>query len=296
MTPSRNTFSMSTRRELTGWLFVLPMLIVFLSFVIYPVIQAFKSSLYGFDYTQYYWNGLGNYITIFQDETFLKSIRTTLLFVILIVPAQTVIALCISLTINSFSSKLQSFYKAVFYVPGVTSVVSLAMVWDYIYNNQFGFANYALSLVGMEPVNWLGINFGVYALSLIVITITLGTAVVVISAGLDGIPQELYESANIDGATPKRILFSITLPLLKPSLLYVVVTGMIAAFQIFTVILLMTGGGPAYKTTTILMLIYREAFMNMNFGAANAMGIVLCLIITTIAIIQFKLLKTDIEY
>ncbi len=288
--------SMSGRRELTGWLFVLPMLLVFLAFVIYPILQSFKSSLYGFDYTRYYWDGFGNYARIFDDPIFLRSIRTTLLFVILIVPAQTVLALVLSLLINRFSNRAQSFFKAVFYVPVATSVVSLAMVWEYIYNNEFGFANYVLKLIGLGPVNWLGIDYGVYSLSLIVITISLGTSIVVVAAGLNGIPQEMYESAAIDGSSPSRTFFRITLPLLKPSLLYVVVTSTIASFQIFTVILLMTGGGPAYKTTTILMLIYREAFLNMNFGAANAMGIILCLIITSIALIQFRLMKTDIEY
>jgi multiple sugar transport system permease protein len=288
--------SINARREWTGWLFILPMLVVFASFVIYPILKSFVSSLYGFDYTRYFWNGLGNYGTIFHDPVFMKSIVTTIWFVVLIVPAQMIAALAISLLIQRYSNKTQSFFKAVFYVPGATSVVSLALIWGYIYNNDFGFANYVLASIGGEPVNWLGIHWGIYALSAIVVTISLGASVVVISAGLDAIPGEIYESARIDGAAPLRIFFRITLPLLKPSLLYVVVTGTIAAFQIFTVVLLMTGGGPAYKTTTMLMLIYREAFINMNFGTANAMGIVLCFIITSIAFIQFKLLKTDIEY
>ncbi|MFD0672460.1 carbohydrate ABC transporter permease [Cohnella sp. GCM10027633] len=296
MTAKTNKLTMRGRRELTGWLFVSPMLLVFLTFVVYPILQAFKSSLYGFDYTSYYWNGFGNYAAILSDSVFLRAVRTTLWFVVLIVPTQTLIALAVSLTINRFSNRAQSFYKAVFYVPAVTSVVSLAMVWEYIYNNQFGFANYALKSVGLAPVNWLGIDFGVYALALIVVTISVGAAIVVLSAGLNGIPREIYESASIDGASPGRTLWRITLPLLKPSLLYVLVTSTIASFQIFTIILLMTGGGPAYKTTTMLMLIYREAFINMNFGAANAMGIILCLIITSIALLQFRLMKTDIEY
>jgi len=119
---------------------------------------------------------------------------------------------------------------------------------------------------------------------------------VVFAAALSGIPRDLYESASLDGATQVDSFLRITLPMLKPSILYVVVTTTIGAFQVFAIILLMTGGGPAYKTTTILMLIYREAFVNMNFGLANAMGIILCLIICLIAFIQFKLLKTDIEY
>jgi multiple sugar transport system permease protein len=283
-------------REINGWLFVLPMLVFFLIFVVYPIVSSIKSSLYGFDYTQYYWAGLDNYATIFQDELFHKAVKNTLLFVICLVPALTVLSLILSVLINTHSNKMQSFLKATFYIPGVTSLVSIAMVWEYIYNNQFGLANYVLKTLGLSSVNFLGADWAYFALTLILLTTSIGSSIVIFTAAMNGIPSDLYESASLDGAKPLRSFFSITLPMLKPTLLYVIVTSTIGAFQIFAIILLMTGGGPAYKTTTILMLIYREAFVNMNFGIANAMGMVLCVIICLIAFLQFKLFKSDVEY
>lgn len=286
----------AARREVTGWLFMLPMMLFFVTFLFYPIVKAIRMSLYAFDYTKYYWAGFDNYSEIFKNETFLLAIKNTVLFVVIIVPCVTILALLLAVGINRLSHWKQSFFKAAFYIPGVTSAVSLTMVWEYIYNNQYGIANYTLKKMGIEPVNWLGAQYGVSSLSLIMITLALGGSLVVLSAGLNAIPKDLYESAYIDGAKPRDTFFRISLPLLKPSLLYVIVTGTIGAFQVFAIILLLTGGGPAYKTTTILMLIYREAFFNLNYGMANAMGIVLCALIGLIALVQFRALKSDIEY
>lgn len=291
-----NMRNLKFRREWSGWLFVMPMLLFFVAFVVYPIASSVRSSLYAFDYAGYSWTGLGNYEQLIRDSLFWKAAVNTLIFVVYLVPSITVLALLFSAIIHIYPKKLQSFFKATFYLPGVTSVVSLAMVWEYMYNNQFGLGNYVLKLLGLPPVNFLGTNYAYTSLSLILVTISLGAAVVVLTAALNGIPRDLYESASLDGATPLSTFIRITLPMLKPSVLYVVVTSTIASFQVFAIILLMTGGGPAYKTTTIMMLIYREAFVNMNFGIANAMGILLCILICTIAFVQFKLLKTDVEY
>ncbi len=288
--------SAGAKREITGWLFVFPMFACFLAFVIYPIIEAFRLSLYGFNYVKYFWTGFGNYISIFRDKVFLLSIGNTLKFVVYIVPTVTIVALILSLLINRWSGKVQGFFKSAFYIPGVTSVVSLTLVWQYIFNEQFGMLNYLVRLLGGEGMNWLGVGLAYPSLTVIMVSISLGSSIVVLTAGLNGIPLELYESADIDGVRPLARIWYITLPLLRPTLLYVIVTGTIGAFQIFAIILLMTGGGPAYDTTTMLMLIYREAFMNMNFGIACAMGFVLSLIVCVIAIFQFKFLSTDVEY
>lgn len=288
--------SAGAKRELTGWLFVLPMFICFLIFVIYPIIEAFRLSLYGFNYVKYFWTGFGNYTSIFRDKVFLLSIGNTLKFVAYIVPAVTVVALLLSFLINNWSNKAQGFFKSAFYIPGVTSVVSLTMVWQYIFNEQFGMLNYLVRLLGGEGMNWLGAGLAYPSLTVIMVSMSLGSSIVVLTAGLNGIPMELYESADIDGVRSWERIGYITLPLLRPTLLYVIVTSTIGAFQIFAIILLMTGGGPAYDTTTMLMLIYREAFMNMNFGIACAMGFVLSVIVCVIAIFQFKFLSTDVEY
>jgi multiple sugar transport system permease protein len=287
---------MHARKEMIGWLFVAPMLIFFAVFVVYPIIDSIRTSFMGFDFTKYYWTGFDNYKQIFKDELFWKSMRNTLTFVVYLVPSITVLSLLLSLFINTYSNKMQSFFKAVFYIPSVTSIVSITLVWGYILNNQFGIGNFLLKQLGVESVNWLGINLAYPSLSLILITLGIGNAIVVFTAALNGIPMDLYESASLDGAKPSTVFFRITLPLLKPSMLYIIVTTTIGSFQVFAIILLMTAGGPAFHTTTILLLIYQQAFVTMNFGAANAMGIVLCIIICCIAYIQFKLFRSDIEY
>jgi len=292
----RIKLSAGAKREITGWIFVLPMFICFLAFVIYPIIEAFRLSLYGFNYVKYYWTGLGNYINIFKDKVFLLSIKNTLKFVLYIVPTVTALSLFLAILISSRTNKAQTFLKSVFYIPGVTSVVSLTLVWQYIFNEQFGMANYLIKLLGGKSINWLGVGYAYLSLTLIMVSMSIGSSIVIFSAALNGIPTELYESAEIDGVKTWARFYYITLPLLKPTLLYVIVTSTIGAFQIFAIILLMTGGGPAYDTTTMLMLIYREAFMNMNFGIACAMGFVLSIIVCFIAVFQFKFLSTDVEY
>ncbi|QGQ95573.1 sugar ABC transporter permease [Paenibacillus psychroresistens] len=284
------------RRELIGWLFVMPMLVFFAVFVVYPIIDSVRTSFMGFDFTKYYWTGFDNYKQIFKDELFWKSIRNTLAFVFYLVPSITVLSLLLSLLINTYSKKMQAFFKAVFFIPSVTSIVSITLVWGYILNNQFGIGNYLLKLLGAEPANWLGIHLAYPTLSLIIFTLGIGNAIIVFTAALNGIPMDLYESASLDGAKRSTLFFKITLPLLKPSLLYIIVTSTIASFQVFSIILLMTAGGPAFHTTTILVLIYQQAFVTMNFGVANAMGVILCIIICCIAYIQFKLFRSDIEY
>jgi len=283
-------------KQVIGWLFVLPMLLFFITFVLYPIFYAIKSSLYRFDYTRYYWVGFGNYAALLKNELFRMSIKNTLIFVVFMVPSVTFISLLLASLICSHGKKLQSFFKATFYIPTVSSLVSIVIIWEYIYNFQFGMGNYVLKSIGFEPINFLGVNYVYFSLMLVLLTMSLGAPIVVFTAALNGIPKDLYEASAIDGAKAVRKFFNITFPMLKPTLLYVVVTSTIGSFQIFAIILIMTGGGPAYKTTTIMMLIYREAFINMNFGIANAMGIVLCILICFIAFIQFKLLKSDVEY
>jgi len=288
--------SAGAKREIAGWLFLLPLLVCFSVFLLYPIIEAFRMSLYGFNYREYYFTGFQNYVSIFQSREFLLSIWNTFKFVFFIVPGVTIVSVGLSLFIVRWSSRWQGFFKSAFFIPGVTSVVSLTMVWRYIFNEQFGIANYLLRAMGMEGVNWLGAGTAYGSITLITISMFIGSNIVVLTSGLNAIPGELYESAELEGARPWTRLFSITLPLLRPTLLYVVVAATIGAFQVFAVILLMTGGGPAFDTTTILMIVYREAFSNMNFGVATAMGFVLALIVCVIAVIQFKFLSTDVEY
>lgn len=169
-------------------------------------------------------------------------------------------------------------------------------MWQYILNYDFGLLNYLMGLLGMEKINVLSYNMALITTTAIVLTLGLGQPIVILTAALGGIPPSYYEAAEIDGASFWRRHLSITLPLLKPAILFVVVTGTIGAFQVFAIILLFTAGGPHYATSTILLLLYQEAFVNGDYGRGSAMAVLLSLIIVMIAWAQFKFLKTDIEY
>lgn len=289
--------SLRWSNNLTAYGFLLPFLVPFAVFVFYPVFRAIYISF--FDYTPYgvNWNGIGNYRTLMQDAVFLTSLWNTIRIVMIVVPTSMAVALLISVIIVGRSAFTQSFFRASFYLPVVASAVASSLIWRYIYEENYGFANHVLSLLGIPPVSWLssaGMALG--SLSTTVIFSSIGVPVILYTASLAAIPRTYYEACEIDGATSWGKFIHITLPLLKPTLLYLAVTGTIGAFQIFTVVMLLTGGGPNYATTTIAYLLYKTAFAYSNFGLASAIGIVLLLIIGVISFVQFKYFSTDVEY
>ncbi|MBP1990680.1 carbohydrate ABC transporter permease [Paenibacillus eucommiae] len=283
-------------KERYGYLFVAPALLFFTLFYLYPIVDAVRTSFYSYTYYSSGWAGLDNYQSLLQDDVFLKSVKNTLLIVLMLVPASLIISLLTAIIVSLFKEKMQSLFKAVFYIPAVTSIVSITFMWQYMINYDFGLLNYVLSLFGIGPLNLLSYDLALFTTTGIVLMLGLGAPIVILTAALGGIPASYYEAAELDGASFWRKHVSITLPMLKPSILYVVVTGTIAAFQLFAIILLFTAGGPHYATSTILLLLYQEAFVNGDYGRGSAMAVILSLIIVTIAWLQFKFMKTDIEY
>lgn len=283
-------------KERYGYMFVAPALLFFALFYLYPILDAIKTSLYSYTVYSSGWAGLGNYWHLLEDEVFRKSVQNTLLIALMLVPAKLLLSLTLSIIISQFKSKGQSFFKAVFYIPAVTSVVSITLMWQYILNYDYGLLNYVIGLFGMDKVNVLSYDMALITTTAIVLTMGVGQPIVILTAALGGIPPSYYEAAEIDGASLFRKHASITLPMLKPAILFVVVTATIGAFQVFAIILLFTAGGPHYATSTILLLLYQEAFVNGDYGRGSAMAVILSIIIVAIAWIQFKLLKTEIEY
>ncbi|WP_238402897.1 carbohydrate ABC transporter permease [Paenibacillus mesophilus] len=243
------------------------------------------------------WVGLDNYIQLFQDDVFVRSLGNTFGFVAGVVPLTIIVSLFVSAIVIHKSAKTASFFRASFYLPIVTSQIILSATWAWIYHPVNGIANYALSLAGASPVMWLS-DSRVALPSLIVVVVTwcVGQPIILYLAALGNIPVTYYEAASIDGAGTWRQFRSITLPMLKPTTLYVIVTSTIGAFQTFVVVQILTGGGPNYATSTIMYLLYETAFKFGKLGLASAMGVILAIIISVIAFIQFKFFKTDIEY
>ncbi|MNI30382.1 L-arabinose transport system permease protein AraP [compost metagenome] len=283
-----------------GWayLFIAVPVLLFLVFTLYPVLSAFLMSFQKYNVLKSKWIGLDNYAYMFKDEIFWKSIKNTVLFTIGTVPVNIVITFVLAFFVFQMKNKAQTFFKAVLYLPTVASGVTLSIVWLAIFDpTASGLLNRLMELIGLDPVIWLGqSSTALFSLMLMSYMGSHGGGLILYLAAMGGIPKSLYEAADIDHASGWTKFSKITWPLLKPTTLYLLVTGVIASFQVFISVYLMTQGGPNFATTTIAYLIYQTAFSFYDFGLAAAQSFILAIMIIIISIIQFKFFSTDIEY
>lgn len=283
-----------------GWayLFILAPVLLFLIFTLYPVLTALVMSFQKYNIMNSTWVGLDNYERLVKDETFWKSIKNTVIFTVGTVPVNILITFVLSYFIFQMKSKWQTFFKATLYLPAVASGVTISIVWLAIFDpTDSGLLNRFLGFFGLDPVIWLG-QSGTALFSLILMNWlgSHGAGIILYLAAMGGIPNSLYEAADIDHASGWTQFSRITWPLLKPTTLYLLVTGVITSFQVFISVYLMTQGGPNFATTTIAYLIYETAFKFYEFGLASAQSFVLAVIIIVISVIQFKYFSSDIEY
>ncbi|MEI2282297.1 sugar ABC transporter permease [Paenibacillus polysaccharolyticus] len=283
-----------------GWayLFILAPVLLFLVFTMYPVLTALVMSFQKYNIMNSTWVGLDNYERLVKDETFWKSIKNTVIFTLGTVPVNILITFVLSYFIFQMKSKWQTFFKATLYLPAVASGVTISIVWLAIFDpTDSGLLNRFLGFFGLDPVIWLG-QSGTALFSLILMNWlgSHGAGIILYLAAMGGIPKSLYEAADIDHASGWTQFSKITWPLLKPTTLYLLVTGVITSFQVFISVYLMTQGGPNFATTTIAYLIYETAFKFYEFGLASAQSFVLAVIIIVISVIQFKYFSSDIEY
>ncbi|MCM3135022.1 sugar ABC transporter permease [Paenibacillus polysaccharolyticus] len=283
-----------------GWayLFILAPVLLFLVFTMYPVLTALVMSFQKYNIMNSTWVGLDNYERLVKDETFWKSIKNTVIFTLGTVPVNILITFVLSYFIFQMKSKWQTFFKATLYLPAVASGVTISIVWLAIFDpTDSGLLNRFLGFFGLDPVIWLG-QSGTALFSLILMNWlgSHGAGIILYLAAMGGIPKSLYEAADIDHASGWTKFSKITWPLLKPTTLYLLVTGVITSFQVFISVYLMTQGGPNFATTTIAYLIYETAFKFYEFGLASAQSFVLAVIIIVISVIQFKYFSSDIEY
>nr|WP_099354941.1 sugar ABC transporter permease [Fredinandcohnia onubensis] len=280
-----------------SYLFLLPALTFFIIFVLFPMLKGVYISLFDYDITSFKFIGFDNYITLYHDEVFHKSLRNTVLIVAVAVPIIIAFSIFVAMAIYKKAEFIRSFYRGVFYLPAVTSVVSVTVVWGWIYHPNYGVLNYITGFFGFEPISWLGdIRTALMAITVILITTSVGQPIILYIASLGNIPTTYIEAAQIDRATSGQIFRKVIWPLLMPTNLYVIVITTINSFQIFALIQLLTSGGPVYSTSTVMYGVYEQAFLLGNFGLASAMGVVLAVIIGLISIIQFKYFGSDVEY
>ncbi|MCC6456146.1 MAG: sugar ABC transporter permease [Caldilineaceae bacterium] len=294
---ARQLLSRRARGAFWGYFFILPSLLAFLIFSLYPMLDSIILSFQRLRLTGREWVGLQNYQRLLDEPAFFTILYNTFLYALLIVPFGVLLSLFMSVLIFRLPAAAQTFFKSAFYLPVVTSGVVLSIVWLYLYDPAFGLLNYLLGLVGIDPVLWLADPF-FSLLSLVIMyhASHWGGSIILLTASMGGIPKELYEAAEIEGASIFRQVVSITVPLLKPAITYVSILGTIASLQIFTEIFVMTRGGPNYATTNLVFSIYEYGFIRFDFGRASAVAIILLVATVGLAVVQFRALRTNVEY
>lgn len=287
----------SLRMHGPAYLLLLPSMIIFVMFMFVPIFKGLSLSFQSWSLKGSTWIGFDNYIHIFTDSVFWRSLWITFVFTVSNVLLGLVISLCISFLIDPLSGKLQSLLKAAYYLPSVAPIVVVSVLWSWMYNPSFGLLNYVLTELGLDPVYWLG-DPDMALISIIIMTLAVsqGPTIIILVAALGGIPKDYHEAARIDGANLLQEIIRIKLPLLKPVLLYLLIVNTVGSFQVFAPMYLMTAGGPNGATTTIGYLIYENGFKKFDFGVASAQGVVLLVLVLVIAIFQFKYLADDLEY
>jgi len=286
----------SSAEKRAAWLLLSPALGAILLFFAVPLVAALFLSLTDFDIYALAdvgnarFVGLENYTRLLRDPLFWKVLRNTLVFVVIGVPLTLAAALGGALLVNSKLARLRGLYRTVFFSPVVTTLVAVAVVWRYLYHPRYGLINQMLGLVGLPAIDWLGNPaWATVAITLLAVWRSFGYGLVIYVAGLQAIPESLYEAAQLDGAGPWRQLRDITLPLLTPTTLFVAVLTTVSLFQIFAEPYVMTRGGPLYATTSITLLMYEQGFRWWNLGAAAAVAFVLFALIIVATGLQVAL-------
>nr|WP_302496195.1 sugar ABC transporter permease [uncultured Flavonifractor sp.] len=281
------------RETISAYLFLLPSLIFFIGFVVIPMIMCVVFSLQemGLDSSATKFIGFDNYVKMAQDSIFWKGFLNTVIIVVVAVPAVTAFSLWVSSAIYQMKAVTRSFFRCVFYLPVVTGTVAVTVVWKWMFNPYNGLLN---QIFGTTGYDWLGNSAtAIWCIILILFTTSIGQPIVLYVAALGNVDQSLVEAAQVDGATKLQVFWKIKWPQIMPTTLYILVITTINSFQCFALIQLLTSGGPNHATDTIMYYIFQMAYNNQNFGYANAMGVVLAIIIAIFSAIQFKFAKTD---
>lgn len=278
------------KEKIYGWLFILPPVLGFLLFTLFPVAYSFYGSLTDWDgLGQMDFIGLSNFKELFTDELFLKAAFNTI-FMMLGIPIGLILALLIALGLNRGIPGTTTF-RVIYYVPVISSLAAISIMWSWAYNGDYGLVNQFLDIFGIDGPNWLMNKYSVKpALILMTVWKGLGYTMLLYLAALQSVPRSYYEAAELDGASGFKAFLHITWPMVKPVTFFIVVTNIIGGSQIFTEINIMTNtGGPEYSSASVVFYIWQKAFDNFQMGYASAMAVVLGIFIFIVTLIQFKM-------
>lgn len=281
--------SRKKKEALQGIIYVLPSFILIMAFCIIPIFMSGYFSFTSYNImTPPKFVGLENYEKVFQDGYVADAAKNTLLYVLMTVPAQTILSLVFAAFLAyKMQNKTRGFLRSVMFIPVIASAVTAGTIWRIILNTEGGLLNNILNFFHLDSVNWLGsTKTALISICIVAVWKNVGYFLVIYYAGIMGISKDLYEAAKVDGATSIQQFFKITLPMLKPITYLVVTLGIIWSFQVFDLAYLMTGGGPGRATVTLVMGIYNAAFKQYKMGYACAMAMLLLLIVVIINVIE----------
>ncbi|ODR80364.1 ABC transporter permease [Haladaptatus sp. W1] len=281
-----------------GIAFALPYLLVFSVFLLYPLLKGFYMSMYdwnAFAPSQSEFILFDNYARMLQDPTFWKALRATVVFVVLTVPTLVLLGLALALGVNR-NVKGKRFLRTVFFSPYVLTVSVVSLIWAELYAPEYGPLNYYLGVLMNNPPSWLNsFTFAMPAVALATVWWTVGFNFVILLAARQGVPDRLYEAARIDGATSWRAFKDITLPQMRPAIMFVTTVQFIASFQIFGQVYIMTNGGPGNSTQTLVMYLFRMAFREQEFGYGAAIGYFLFFVLVAVSLVNYYFIGGDNE-
>lgn len=285
-------------KEKYGYLFLLPWIILLSIFFLYPFVYGIVVSFTNYSLGSMEFIGINNYIKLFNDYAFWKSLLATLLYCLLVIPLRVFIPLWAANVLKRLGNKANTLIKMLIYLPGVTCTVALVLSWDVLLFPNTGIINQIMIGLGFESFSLFDSALtSIPTMSLLVTMCSLGSNLIIFCSAINNIPKDYYEIAELEGVSKKDQFLHITIPLLNPTIVYSIITSTIATLQIFVVPQLLTGGGPNYSTSSLLMLVYSSAFTRNQFGYASAIGTILFMINAVVAVIQFRVTKKEsVEY
>lgn len=295
-TLARTRRAEARRENIAGYVFMLPSLLFFAGFVLFPMGMCLFTSFFDYSMDSFAFTGLSNYQKMLGNGVFWKSLVNTVVIVVTSVPTVCLFSLWVASAVYRLRDRFCSFFRCVFYLPVVTGTVAVTVVWKWMFNKYTGLFNVVLKQLGLitQNVSWLGdASTALACIILILFTTSVGQPIVLYISALCNVDHSLVEAAQVDGATGRQVFWRVKWPQIMPTTLYILVITTINSFQCFALIQLLTSGGPNYATSTIMYNIYYEAFKLNNYGYGNAMGVTLALVIAAFSALQFRLARTD---
>lgn len=299
--PSRKKrHSLQRGETLAGFLFISPMLIGVFVIVLLPILATIVLSFADWNFVAgmngLKWVGLANFENLIHDEVFQKSVRNNFVF-LLAVPVYMLISMILAVLIDKYVY-LKSYFKVAYFMPYISTIVAVAIVWQVLFQPSYGPINEFLRSLGVDdPPKWIADpDYALFSIMMITVWVSIGFNMIIYIAGLQSIPKDLYEAADIDGANAWVKFIRITLPLLSPTSFFLLITGIISTFKVFDIIAVLTQGGPIHSTTLMVWDLYETAFINLKIGYASSMAVVLFIFVFLITLGQWVTQKKWVNY